>query len=179
MAFTDYQNTIAWNSALELGPKLTQLAEELPVAEQNGLAQALLCLALDLPTAIGIDIQTGSNTRNEVLVRLQTALELTNRIYPALDIVSVERALEERIERFTGPNFSETIQAPSAEPSQADSEEEIPALIDQPIDLGLHPEVSAEAPSQSTPLDTAGTVISLTPTTASTEVPSNVPTNIQ
>ena len=129
MAFSDYQQTYAWQSALELGPKLTRLAEELPAGEQNGLTQALLNLAIDLPTAVGLDIQNGSTTRNEILVRLQSVLELTARIYPALDNVMVENALAERIERFTGANFTETIPAP-APPVAREPEVEVSAPVE-------------------------------------------------
>lgn len=180
MAFSDYQQTIAWHSALELGPKLSRLAEELPVGEQNGLSQALLNLAIDLPTSIGIDIQTGGTTRNAVLVKLQTALELTARIYPALDTVVVENALADRIERFTGPSFNETISTPPTAITQAeDPIDEVEAIVDQPLTQPIvqAPELQPIAPINP-PVDTSGTHISLTPLVV-TEPQANVPTNIQ
>lgn len=163
---------------MELGPKLTMLSEELPSAEQNGLGQALLNLALDLPTAIGIDIQTGSTSRFAILIKLQTALELTGRIYPALDNGTVENALAARIDRFTGDNFAEMIPVPIAPEVISESEEVIEAVPSQPLAPSASfvaqqaPESVPTMPSaptqiktsaQENGLDTSGTHISLTP----------------
>ncbi len=186
MAFSDYQNTYAWQAAIELGPKLTMLAEELPSAELNGLGRSLLNLALDLPTAIGIDLQTGSNSRNAVLIKLQSALELTGRIYPALDNGAVQNALNDHLDRFTGASFAENIPAPVSVTQEHDE----PVAIDQIDTVGspqLEPEHAIEGPSMSDlvphsdQLDTSGTHISLTPQSDSipTEGPAIVPTNIQ
>jgi hypothetical protein len=184
MAFSDYQDTYSWQAAIELGPKLTMLAEELPSAEQNGLGQALLHLALDLPTAIATDIQIGSSTRHAILIKLQTALELTGRIYPALDNGAVQNALAERIERFTGDNFAEAIPAPITHEAVAEEAHEPQALVDavapttvmsqavpvQQIDHSFaqvpqpQPMIQPQmAPTMMQP-DTSGTHISLTPT---------------
>lgn len=179
MAFSDYQNTYAWQAAMELGPKLTMLSEELPSAEQNGLGQALLNLALDLPTAIGADIQTGSTSRFAVLIKLQTALELTGRIYPALDNGAVENALAAKMDRFTGDTFAEMIPAPAA-PEVIPETEEVAAEVvpSQPLVPSaafVAQQASAALPTmpptpnpietstQVAGLDTSGTHISLTP----------------
>lgn len=192
MAFSDYQNTYAWQAAIELGPKLTMLAEELPSAEQNGLGQSLLNLALDLPTAIGIDLQTGSTSRNAVLIKLQSALELTGRIYPALDNGAVQNALSDRLDRFTGANFSENIPSPVSPAEEHDEPVPLEQAVSEsaPVAVGtapLVPNQPIQAPAMpdlvphSNQLDTSGTHISLTPPTTplQTEGPAIVPTNIQ
>ncbi|MEO7617216.1 MAG: hypothetical protein ABIS59_00065 [Candidatus Saccharibacteria bacterium] len=183
MAFSDYQHTYSWQAAMELGPKLTMLAEELPSAEQNGLGQALLNLALDLPTAIAIDIQSGSNTRHSILIKLQTALELTGRIYPALDNGLVQNALAERIDRFTGDNFAEAIPAPVPHEEATEESHEAQNPVDPAVFVATAPQEVAPQidhsftqapqpqpmiqPQVAAPInqpDTSGTHISLTPT---------------
>lgn len=179
MAFSDYQKTYAWQAAMDLGPKLTMLAEELPSAEQNGLGQALLHLALDLPTAIAIDIQNSSSTRHAIIIKLQTALELTGRIYPALDNGIVQTALAERIERFTGDTFAEVITAPVVPAEVVEELHDSPSGQMPPVAesmITINPSFS-QTPQQMpqpliqprmdapvTQLDTSGTHISLTPT---------------
>ena len=189
MAFSDYQNTYAWQASIELGPKLTMLAEELPSAEQNGLGQSLLNLALDLPTAIGIDLQTGSSSRNSVLIKLQSALELTGRIYPALDNGAVQNALNDRLDRFTGASFSETIPAPISLVEEHEEPVPLEQATAQPARVLSVPLVSDQSTASAMPdlvpdsdqLDTSGTHISLTPQPSPlpTEGPAIVPTNIQ
>jgi hypothetical protein len=190
MAFSDYQNTYSWQAAIELAPKLTMLAEELPSAEQNGLGRSLLNLALDLPTAIGIDLQTGSTSRNAVLIKLQSALELTGRIYPALDNGAVQNAVSDRLDRFTGEGFAEAIPAPVA---LSEEHDEPVALQQAPVmESAIEPSPAAQADAVQAPampdllphsdqLDTSGTHISLTPQSAppTTEGPAIVSTNIQ
>ncbi len=122
MTLNDYRETYSWRAAIELGHPLTLLTEELPAQENSGLITALQSLMVDLPSAIAGDLISGTNARQTAYVRLQSVLELIERVYPALDTAESKTKLDELIARTESPAFAEVHVAPTPE-SHNDNEE--------------------------------------------------------
>jgi hypothetical protein len=120
MPLSEFRTAYSWQEAIDLGPSLVRLSEELPALEQMGLAWQLQQVMVDLPAAIAVDLmEDGSNTRRAVAVKLMAALDLIDKIYPALDTAEVRSAVEALVERIKSERFSETaggIMAPSPVP---------------------------------------------------------------
>lgn len=108
MAFSEFRDTYSWKGAIELGPHLARLADELPAGEQMGLALQLREGMVNLAGGIGLDIlDGGSFTRRRHAVRLLATLDLVDHIYPALDTGAARDALDKLLERLTGPDFDQ------------------------------------------------------------------------
>lgn len=108
MALSEFRDTHSWQGAIELGPKLVRLAEDLPVAEQMGLSLQLRQSMVDLPAAIAVDLlEGGSNTRKPATLRLVAMLDLIEKIYPALDTADVRGAVDTLAERIASDKFGE------------------------------------------------------------------------
>ena len=112
MNLSDYRHTYSWQSAIELGRPLTKLTEELPSQENHGLITAIQGLMIDLPAAIAEDLISNGNSRQRVILRLESALELIESVYPALDTANSKQMLDELVERCTSDNFNEKVSAP-------------------------------------------------------------------
>ena len=126
---TDYRKTLAWQAAIDLGPQIVKLAEALPDTEQAGLAQQLRQLMVELPGAIALDVAEGSNVRLPLALRLDAALELVDRVYPALDAAPAQAALAKLLARLRSDQFDETEAAPAPVPVEAEAE----TLTEQPV----------------------------------------------
>jgi hypothetical protein len=109
MTLSEYRDTLAWQGAIDLGPHIVKLAEELPEAEQTGLAQQLRQLMVELPGVIAMDLVDDGNVRLHVAVRLAAALELVERIYPALDTAAAREALDTLTMRLASDGFTEKV----------------------------------------------------------------------
>ena len=109
MPESQYRNTHSWQSTIELGPKLVRLAEDLPAHEQTGLVMQLHELMVELPAMVANDLVNGASTRFLPLYRLTAALELVERVYPALDAGDAKLALADVALRIGGPTFTESI----------------------------------------------------------------------
>lgn len=120
MTINDYRDTYSWRAAIELGSPLTLLTEELPSQENSGLITALQSLMVDLPSAIASDLIGGTATRQTVYVRLQSVLELIERVYPALDTAESKAKLDELIARTESPDFAEVHVDPTPETQNDD-----------------------------------------------------------
>lgn len=81
----DYRSTYSWQGAVAFAAPLMRLCDELPSSEQFGLVAQIQAMAIDLPASIARDITQGSDSRFESLMRLEAALAVVDRIYPALD----------------------------------------------------------------------------------------------
>lgn len=112
MTFSDYRDTYSWTAAIELGRPLTILTEELPAQEDRGLIMAIQSLMIELPAAIASDLVTGSTSRLNVVFRLQAALELIERVYPALDTAVPKVGLDALLKRTESASFAEVKTAP-------------------------------------------------------------------
>ena len=130
MTLPQSRSTYSWTGAIALGPALVSLAEALPAHEQNGLVMQLQQLMVELPAMITHDLVIGGETRHDSVFRLVAALELIDRIYPALDGADAREALDTLAERLSGPNFQEVIAPPAV--AVAPVAEDAPAA-DAPI----------------------------------------------
>jgi len=166
MTLSEYRDTLAWQGAIDLGPHIVKLAEELPQAEQTGLGQQLRQLMVELPGVIAMDLVDGSSARLQVALRLAGALELTERIYPALDTAAARTALDTLTERLSSGSFTEKITvagqpealAPGqiadlpnegeAAPATAPVAPEVPAAVATPVSVEAQP--SATNPEETT-----------------------------
>jgi hypothetical protein len=108
MTLTDYPKTQSWQTAIKLGSHIIALAEQLPEAEQQGLAQQLRQLMVELPGGIALDLVEGTRVRLPLALRLTAALELVERIYPALDAAPARAMLAELCDRLVSDRFTET-----------------------------------------------------------------------
>lgn len=104
MGFSDYQKHPAWKQAMDVSLDINQLGEALPANEQ--LAMELMSSAIEIPTMVAEDLLSGHKARLGGVLRLQTRLELVERIYPALDTGRVERVLNDLIETLQSPDFT-------------------------------------------------------------------------
>lgn len=108
MAFSEFRDTHSWKGAIELGPHLARLADELPAGEQMGLALQLREGMVNLASGIGLDLLDGDTfTRRRHAVRLLATLDLIDHVYPALDTADARDGLDKLLERLTGPDFGQ------------------------------------------------------------------------
>jgi hypothetical protein len=107
MTVSEYRDTYSWQAALELGPRLMSLAEELPAAEEMGLSFQLRQLMVELPAVVAADLIQDGTTRQTVALKLVATLELVDRVYPALDTAATRTAADNLVERLMGAGFDE------------------------------------------------------------------------
>jgi hypothetical protein len=117
-----YRNNPHWKAALELGPALARLADELPAAESNGLSQTLRALMVELPAAIAADLLSDTHDRRLAVLKLVAAIELIDHVYPALDTAATRGAVERLANQLLADNFSETDSKSDAAPEAASAE---------------------------------------------------------
>ena len=109
MTLADYRTADAWQEALALGPALVRITEELPVHEQTGLVMQLHRLMIELPAAVASDLVSGGETRLLAYFKVVAAIELVERIYPALDSGSARQAIEVLATRIQPENFNRPV----------------------------------------------------------------------
>ena len=131
---TDYRTTHSWKAAIDLAPHILRLAEALPEHEQSGLVLQLHQIMLDLPTRIAQDLADATKLRFEVVYRLGAALEVIDRVYPALDTAEIRIATNALAERLSGEQFDEVIPEPAP-------------VAPEPVEPALH-ETSAPSDPQ-------------------------------
>lgn len=125
MSPAEFRKTYSWHAALDLGPELVSLAEDLPLHEQTGLVMQISELMIELPAMVAADLVDGSTLRFGPFYRLTAALELIERVYPALDAGEAKSALEELGARLASASFTELIPAPAiALPAPADQDDD-------------------------------------------------------
>ncbi|HEY2004548.1 MAG TPA: hypothetical protein VGH44_05555 [Candidatus Saccharimonadia bacterium] len=91
---TQYKESANWQAAINIGPKLIALADDMPASEQMGLGMQLRQIMVDLPATVADDLLHGGNTRHLQALKLVAALELIDRVYPALDTASAKTAAD-------------------------------------------------------------------------------------
>ncbi len=142
MTLADYRNTQSWQEAIELGPMLARLADELPAAEAMGMGLALRRDLIKLPSAVAIDlVRDDSNLRFAVAVRVATTLELIERVYPAIEVADIQAKLATLTERLASPeHFDERLPAPAPEPiTEGPGEPADDAETDEPESVAIIP----------------------------------------
>ena len=182
MTLSEYRTSSSWQGAINLGPELMRLAEELPASEEMGLSYQLRQVMIDLPAAVAGDLVQNTETRHAVGFRLLATLELVDKVYPALDTVDMRKTAEELVERFMSTElFAAAPKQPSLPVVPAPAPADVP-LVDAdakkaaPVDLGpgdttVLPDGSVGTPSSNNLATPASpTVVPVAVTTASEEV---------
>jgi hypothetical protein len=115
MKLSEYRNTLSWQGAIALGPTLLRLAEELPAAEELGLGFALRQGAVELPATIAADLVEGREPGILGVLKLSTALELIDKVYPALDTADIRKAVEDLLTRLKSGSVADNTARKAAE----------------------------------------------------------------
>ncbi len=124
MKLQEYRNSSSWLGAIELGPKLMELAEELPASEEMGLSFQLRQLMVDLPATVCADLVDGTDSRRVAAYRLLATLELVDRVYPALDTAGVRNEADALVESLlSGDSFSDMVGGPKPAAAVSDDPE--------------------------------------------------------
>jgi len=162
MTLSEYRKTQSWQGAIAIGPALINLAEALPASEEMGLSFQLRQLMVEVPAAVANDLMRGTEARHKAVLRLVAAIELIDKVYPALDTASVRTSVDQLADRLTGLAFQEELtpgQA-SAAPAPAPApmpREEVGEPAGVPVLEGsapaepaapVEPAMPAEAPEQ-------------------------------
>lgn len=123
----EYRQYHSWEEAIKLSQQVHGLIESLPSDESSALAASLNAAAVSVPANVALNIMLGQPADIRYIVELQTQIELVNRIYPALDTASVERAASQLLERLQSvERFREMVAAkpePTPEPEAEDEPE--------------------------------------------------------
>ena len=130
MTLSEYRTSSSWQGAIDLGPDLMRLAEELPGSEEMGLSFQLRQLMVELPASVAGDLVQGTETRHPVGFRLLATLELVDKVFPALDTADVRASAEELVERFMS---TELFAATPGTPAPAAPAAPAPIPADVPI----------------------------------------------
>ena len=145
MTFSEYRETYSWQNAIEIGPKLMRLAEELPAAEENGLSLHLRQLMIEVPAGIAADLLKGADAQLGCALKLVTVLEMIDQVYPALDTADTNNAADALLQRLASPSFAERQGGPSLSPALQEPAPEREAPTPAPADTPLLP---AAAPAE-------------------------------
>ncbi len=146
MPLSDFRDTPGWQEAIDLGPKLVNLAEQLPASEEMGLSFQLRKVMVKLPASIALDAAKGVDSRKRLapIVRLTAILDLIDKIYPALDTGDTRSALEQLADKVAAK--------PSGSIGTAASVAPAPAKVTAPAETEpAHPEAAGPKPE---PADT-------------------------
>jgi hypothetical protein len=154
VTLSEHRKTLSWKGAIDLGPGLIRIAEEMPASEELGLSLQIRQAMVELPAAIVADLENGTNTRQAVVYKLVASLELVDRVFPALDTVKTKQDVERLVERLSGPDFTERPSAPApaaapipVTPEAHDEPAESPAPAPVPAAEPAEPTVPAPAPA--------------------------------
>ncbi len=151
MTLSEYRNSSSWQGAIELGPHLMRLAEELPGSEEMGLSLQLRQLMVEVPAAVAGDLVQGTSSRHPAGFRLLTTLELIDRVYPALDTAGVRADAEKLVARFMSTEQFAAGPAPAkpAATEAAPVPADVPVMAPEPAPT--HVEVSVSPDGNITP----------------------------
>ena len=163
MTLSDYRSNPYWKAAVDLGPTLVRLADELPASEATGISQVLRLVAIELPAAIAADLMDGGSTRQAPALKLAAAVELIDKVYPALDTAAGRSAVDALLEKLFASDFGGSAPAapvvtpepaapapaPAPEVLAADIIAESPAMPAAPTNVTVQP--AAETPVSTDP----------------------------
>lgn len=136
MTLADFRSNTSWKHALELGPELMEIAEALPAGEELGLSLQLRQLMVELPASIAMDLSKGTEHRHLAGFKLLAALELIDKVYPALDTANARAAADRLVEGMMGSG---------SKPAPAHAPEAAKAPAPAPADVPVVPEPGAPA----------------------------------
>jgi hypothetical protein len=139
-----------WQQAIDLGPRIMELADELPMTEQMGLSLQMRQIMVELPTAVAADLVNGTKTRQTAGLRLLATLELVDHVYPALDTGKLRTSVDALVERL----LEDATPAPAPAHAAAAA---LPAPKPTPADVAVVPEPETTARSMPTIVPITGT----------------------
>lgn len=157
MPNSDFRSAQSWQDAINLGPGLVRLAEELPASEQMGLAWQLQKAMVALPAAIAHDLMVdGDYTRREVALKLIASMELIDKIYPALDTAGVRAQVDSLLVLLDSDSFSQvpaTASAAVLPPAPEPAPRAIPMgpILQPPLQVPIVPEAQPAPPETTEP----------------------------
>jgi hypothetical protein len=117
MPKSDFRSSSSWQSAIDLGPLLMELAEAMPATEELGLSWQLRQSMVEIPAAIALEQTTDSEPQLMPALKLIAALELIDKVYPALDTAAARAAADALVERLFGGKHDEPIHARAPDPA--------------------------------------------------------------
>ena len=142
-----FRTTLAWHEALDLAPHLVRIAEQLPESEMSGLAAQLRALAVDVPASIASDLAVSSQAAHVVCLRAVAALEVIERVYPALDTAAAREAADSLLGRVATGNIAEQQARPAGPVDNDDDEGEISAPVSETVSA---PVIESASPAPTT-----------------------------
>ncbi len=135
MTLTESRSTHSWQEAIAIGPHLVTLAEALPSHESTGLVMQLASLMVEIPATITADLVRGGEQRFNPIFRLSAALELIERVYPALDGASVRTALDHLADRVASDHFADRVAPPAVAAAEHDEFEPSPPATPETVSI--------------------------------------------
>lgn len=148
MTLSDYRQSPSWKGAVDLGPQLVSLAEELPAAEELGLSWQLRQLMVEVPACIAADLLDGSATRRPAVFRLLAVLELIDRVYPALDTAATRQQAEDLAQHLLEEDFGKAPTPKDQAPAEAaPMPAQAPAPVSEPAKVPVLSDHDAPAPA--------------------------------
>jgi hypothetical protein len=118
MALSKFRDTYAWQGAIELGSHLARIADELPATEENGLARQLRKGMVELPATVANNVLRDQKEADLLpLLKLLAAVDLIDRVYPALDTADTREALEHLFDRLSSADYDATKNPPKPKPA--------------------------------------------------------------
>lgn len=165
MTLSTYRNSPYWKAAIDLGPALARLADDLPGSEEVGLGKTLRHISVELPASIAADLISSTDTRQHVVLKLVAALELVDRVYPALDTAAARQSADALAEQLLAPGFGPEPAAPA--PAEVEAAPVVPAAPVAPVSVPVAAEptpvaVAAE-PQLASPLGPAPQPVAVAP----------------
>lgn len=148
MALSDFRNTDKWRWAIELAQDIAGLAEQLPAQEELGLGMELRKTMVKLPAAIAVETSPGDTMhRHLYIARIAAALDIVDKVYPALDTgearTKLEKLMGEAPKAVDAPKPPAPHRPPSSVPVVPEDEPE--AKHDSSADHHDHDEPAAPA----------------------------------
>ena len=149
MSQVEYRNTYSWQGAIALGPRLVSLSEDLPLHEQTGLVMQLHEFMVELPAMVAADLVDDTKLRFAPLYRLTAALELIERVYPALDGTQARQDLDTLGHRLSGASFADLVPSATPIPEYAESHDHTEADASEHVaePITVHAQAPADEPT--------------------------------
>ncbi len=109
MNLENYQNSYIWKEAVDLADRAQKVSEEIPADAQETLGLALRQSLLEVPAAATMLAMQGDQKHQLPVLKLAAALEMIERVYPAIDLTEAQTALATVTKRLVSPQAAELI----------------------------------------------------------------------
>jgi hypothetical protein len=137
---------------MDVAPSLIRLAEELPASEEMGLSFQLRQLIVEVPASVASDLLRGTELRHKSVLKLVTAIDLIDRVYPALDTAEIRQSIEQLANHLTGAGFRDELEKPHSQaPAPVPPAHEAPEHATDPAEVQLTPDTTRIATEPALP----------------------------